>query len=293
MLFSTDNGGPIYNNGTAGANNYPLRGGKMNNWDGGIRGNGFISGGKLPPSRRGVKHQGMTTAWDWYATFSAFAGVDPTDHRAAAAGLPPIDSVDHSAMIMGTNLSHARLELPIGTEPRASTNAGAKPCGSYHPSSDRWSRRMNRALGRHGYPLMFQGGGPPPAANDTCTTLSGLIWDEGKAGLWKLLTGDVQQDMFTGPHYPNSSTDEVSNNFVGHCGSGCLFNLLDDPLEKHDFAHDAAHAARLQAMTARLNALAATAFNPDRGVVDPLACDKSMKPVSDGGYGDFWGWWIE
>ena len=25
MVFSTDNGGPIYNNGTAGANNYPLK----------------------------------------------------------------------------------------------------------------------------------------------------------------------------------------------------------------------------------------------------------------------------
>ena len=29
VVFSTDNGGPVYNNGAAGANNYPLRGGKM------------------------------------------------------------------------------------------------------------------------------------------------------------------------------------------------------------------------------------------------------------------------
>ena len=35
IVFSTDNGGPIYANGTAGANNYPLKGGKMNNWEGG------------------------------------------------------------------------------------------------------------------------------------------------------------------------------------------------------------------------------------------------------------------
>jgi arylsulfatase I/J len=34
VFFSTDNGGPIYNNGSAGANNFPLRGGKMNNWEG-------------------------------------------------------------------------------------------------------------------------------------------------------------------------------------------------------------------------------------------------------------------
>jgi hypothetical protein len=29
LIFSTDNGGPIYGNGSAGANNYPLKGGKM------------------------------------------------------------------------------------------------------------------------------------------------------------------------------------------------------------------------------------------------------------------------
>ena len=29
IVFSTDNGGPIYNNGSAGANNFPLKGGKV------------------------------------------------------------------------------------------------------------------------------------------------------------------------------------------------------------------------------------------------------------------------
>ena len=86
VVFSTDNGGPIYNNGSAGANNYPLKGGKMNNWEGGIRGNGFISGGFLPASNRGVKYEGLVTVWDNYATFCMLAGVDPTDHRAALAG---------------------------------------------------------------------------------------------------------------------------------------------------------------------------------------------------------------
>jgi hypothetical protein len=60
-----------------------------------------------------------------------------------------------------------------------------------------------------------------------CTTVSGLIVDEGAAGLWKLLTGDVQQDVYMGPHYPNSSTDEISATFVGHCGNGCLYNIKE------------------------------------------------------------------
>ena len=29
IVFSTDNGGPIYGNGSAGANNFPLKGGKV------------------------------------------------------------------------------------------------------------------------------------------------------------------------------------------------------------------------------------------------------------------------
>ena len=48
-----------------------------------------------------------------------------------------------------------------------------------------------------------------------CLQISGVIKDYGSEGLFKILTGDVQQDCFTGPHYPNSTTDEVSANFVG------------------------------------------------------------------------------
>lgn len=34
IVFASDNGGPVYLNGSAGANNHPLRGGKMSNWEG-------------------------------------------------------------------------------------------------------------------------------------------------------------------------------------------------------------------------------------------------------------------
>ena len=89
IVFSTDNGGPIYNNGSAGANNYPLKGGKMNNWEGGIRGNSFVSGGFLPPSVRGSKFDGMVALWDWYATFASLAGVDPPTRAPPPPACPP------------------------------------------------------------------------------------------------------------------------------------------------------------------------------------------------------------
>ena len=57
-------------NGTAGANNYPLKGGKMEQWEGGIRVNAWVSGGFLPPKVRGTKYEGLACGWDWYGTFS-------------------------------------------------------------------------------------------------------------------------------------------------------------------------------------------------------------------------------
>ena len=72
-------------NGTAGGNNWPLKGGKYNNWEGGIRVNSLVSGGFLPHAVRGTRFGGLVAAWDWYGTFCAFAGVDSTDHRAALA----------------------------------------------------------------------------------------------------------------------------------------------------------------------------------------------------------------
>ena len=48
LIFSADNGGPVYFAGVSGGNNYPLKGGKMGNWDGGIRVNAFVSGKDCP-----------------------------------------------------------------------------------------------------------------------------------------------------------------------------------------------------------------------------------------------------
>merc|ERR1719506_2232304 len=82
IIVHADNGGPIYNSGKAGANNYPLKDGKMANWEGGIRVNAFATGGLLPKSVRGTKQEGLMTGWDWYATFAALAGVDAKDEKA-------------------------------------------------------------------------------------------------------------------------------------------------------------------------------------------------------------------
>ena len=123
LVLTADNGGPIYDSGGAGANNFPMRGGKTSNWQGGARANSFVSGGLIPPARRGTVEQGFVSVEDWYATFCALAGVDKTDTRAAAAGLPPVDSVDLWPLISGANATSPHSEIVLGMPTIASGNS--------------------------------------------------------------------------------------------------------------------------------------------------------------------------
>lgn len=89
-------------NGEAGGNNYPLRGGKYSNFEGGIRVPAFMSGGFLPSSVRGTQSQEMIHIADWYRTFGeGIAGVDVTDQSAADSGLPPVDSLNMWPLLSG------------------------------------------------------------------------------------------------------------------------------------------------------------------------------------------------
>ena len=76
--------------------------------------NAIASGGFLPKAVRGTKTEGLMAGWDWYATFAALAGEDPTDHKAAAARLPPIDSFNLWPLLSGQNKTSPRSELAIG-----------------------------------------------------------------------------------------------------------------------------------------------------------------------------------
>jgi len=233
IVFSSDNGGPIYNNGTAGANNYPLRGGKASNWEGGVRVNAFASGGFIPPKARGTKRVDLIGVWDWYATFSALAGVDPTDTRAALAKLPPIDSLNMWPYLSGDVASSPRTEVALGD----------------------------------------------PNGNG----INGLI-----LGDYKILLGPNHQAGWTGPVYPNITTNWISADTVAHCGPnyGCLFNLKEDPTEHNDIADQ--NPDILTKLRNRLLEIRATVFDPDRGAVDPRACQTARTK-----YNGYWGPWID
>ena len=263
FTFHADNGGEIMGAGLCGGNNWPLTGGKFSNWEGGIRVNAFVAGGALPVARRGATESALTAVWDWLATYAFLAGVDPTDHAAAAAGLPPIDSANLWPLLsQGSDLHTAppRSEVVIGETTALSPNGDGR------------------------------------------TLVGGLLQQEGPHGggevatggqkLYKLLLGapdrkfTIDQYVRTGPSWPNASSRLVPLSHFKTCGrdavSGCLFELTSDPYEQRNLA--AALPQRFEAMLARMDTLQATVYSPVRGRASPRACKAATTR-----YGGYWG----
>ena len=69
-------------------------------------------------------------------------------------------------------------------------------------------------------------------------------------------------------------------------GGGCLYELTSDPTEHVNLA--AQMPDQLKAMRARLAALNAGNYSPDRGKGDPQSC-----VVAEGRYKGFYGPWID
>jgi len=111
VVFQSDNGGHVQTDSGAG-NNWPLRGGKETDFEGGIRAISFVTGGVLPDHRRGDIETGYVHTCDWYSTFCSLAGVDPTDELADLTGLPGIDGMNMWPLIEGKEAS-PRTEMLI------------------------------------------------------------------------------------------------------------------------------------------------------------------------------------
>ena len=105
MIVTSDNGGPTHLIESA-STNYPLRGGKYSDWEGGVRSTAFVSGGYVPESRRGFIIQSPIHIVDWYATIPAVAGVTIPDlekrnRENDDPRIPPVDAVNIWPIIMG------------------------------------------------------------------------------------------------------------------------------------------------------------------------------------------------
>jgi len=223
LVLSADNGGPVFGqaagcalcDGSAGANNWPLRGGKHSNWEGGVRANALISGGLVPPALRGVPVEGFTAIEDWYVTLAGLAGItNTTDERAARAGLPPVEGHDLWPYLSGAAPASPRTEVWLGADSPA---GGSAPGGTF----------VQGLIRADGYKLLVD-------------SLDMDIW-----------TGPVYPNETTAAHpWANTATSCGTP-----AAPTCLFNVLADPTEHDNVAaaHPdivAAMAARLRELQA-------------------------------------------
>ena len=129
IIHLSDNGGPVVAQRASHANNYPLRGGKHTNWEGGLRVVAFASGGFLPAARHGVVLDGIMHNADWYPTLANLAGASPHDAPArspgrshgdvgaehAATAVPGVDGFDMWPYITGVAAASPRSEVLISS----------------------------------------------------------------------------------------------------------------------------------------------------------------------------------
>jgi arylsulfatase I/J len=166
MVLSSDNGGPM-DVAESGSTNFPLRGAKYSDFEGGIRVAAFASGGFLPAAVRGTVNEGTVHIADFYGTYAKLAGVDPTDRIAAAAGLPPIDSLDVWPLISGANLTSPRVEIPV--QPNVLIS------GRYKLIT---GRMIEAAWGGPNYPNSSSPNSPvDPGPTLNCTAHGGCLFD--------------------------------------------------------------------------------------------------------------------
>lgn len=235
IVFTSDNGGPLPS-----GSNWPLKGGKFSNWEGGIRTAAFASGGFLPDLVRGTVQSGLIGGWDWYATFAGLAGVDPTDHRAQAAGLPPIDSVDIWPLLSGKTDISPRKQIVIGS------NVGG------------WSNGRTSAN----------------------TTVGGLIVPPYKLLVGYGVNNTINMASWPGPISPNSSkiSPDFADTTMT-CGrdpqNGCLFDVYADPTEHFNLA--AEKPSLFKNLLKELDLKQKGVYSPlrDGGVNKNLACEQA------------------
>ena len=251
VIFTTDNGGPVCLNMSAstqrgemctrdcGTNNAPLRGSKMTLWQGGVRAVGFISGGRVPTARRGAQWAGMAHGTDWYATIANLAGLTPT--ALVRTGDVAVDGLDLWGAIMGDQPS-PRNESVLNIDERSATanRVGAIRVGKWKLIT--------------GYPGCFTGSVHDPAS------LSPMCYN-GYDGRWQ--APETTQPAFDrGVHAPHPAPC-TSN-------GGCLFDLDVDPLEAHDLAGEAEHAATMAMVLARYAALAKSEVTLEEARLCPI-----------------------
>ena len=106
LLFVSDNGGPLDH-----SSNFPHRGGKASEWEGGVRVVAFVHSPLFPQKVRGSTWSGMAHSSDWWLTcvIGIAGGVIPPAVRRASPR--PTDGFNLWPALTGLNLTSPRTEV--------------------------------------------------------------------------------------------------------------------------------------------------------------------------------------
>eukprot|EP01063_Lacrimia_lanifica_P025759 TRINITY_DN3371_c0_g1_i1.p2 TRINITY_DN3371_c0_g1~~TRINITY_DN3371_c0_g1_i1.p2 ORF type:complete len:533 (+),score=206.33 TRINITY_DN3371_c0_g1_i1:66-1664(+) len=231
IVFSSDNGGAAPNSmpKSGGGNNYPLRGQKHSNWQGGMRTQTFVSGGYVPARLRGTTNDGTYHVVDWYPTFCKLAGGTNCDDASPVAPLP-VDPAHPSKDIYQGEKAWPSVD---GRDIWGSITAGAHSAPEYLWLSEQVMIQDGR------YKIVVAQQEPGLAA--------------GPVSGWRQADGS----WVDGPKIDGAVGCGVAFQHRSHFRP-CLFDLSTDEREEHDLS--AARPELLQALWKQLNTTQLTRF---------------------------------
>ncbi|XP_022097133.1 arylsulfatase B-like [Acanthaster planci] len=195
VIFSSDNGGSL----TSQGNNWPLRGGKKNLNEGGVRAVGFVSGPLLPKAVQGTVNAELIHVSDWL----------PTLVRSVAGGhtnnTKPLDGYDVWKTISERAAS-----------PRTEILHNIDPMQDYESLSLEDQALLTSLAGDHNF---------DPGI---CAAI--------RVGDWKLLTGASGSSKWRRP--PESPDVIPAKTCPGSSNAIQLYNIRYDPRETCNVARD-------------------------------------------------------